>query len=66
MMFAQHQITEGPYEEWLVGLYTLWRIAIVRTNNGIAKVPRVVGKQIVVHLETDRTEVEEFNIVGTL
>lgn len=57
MMFAQHQITEEPDEEWLIGLYTLWRIAIVRTNKGIAEVPKVVGKQIIVHLESDRAQI---------
>ena len=57
MMFVQHQITEEPDEERLIGFYTLWRITIVRTNKGIAEVPRVVGKQIVVHIETDRAQI---------
>ena len=39
MMFTQQQMTEEPDEERLVGLYTLWRIAIVRTNQGIAEIP---------------------------
>ena len=55
MIFSHHQISEKQIQKPHIGFNLFSHISIIRTNQRIAEVPRVVGKQIIVHPKTDAT-----------
>ncbi len=59
IVFSEQQITEKLYKERLVWLYAFLGITIIGTYKGIMEVPGIVCKQLIVYLETTRTEISD-------
>ena len=52
VVFTEQQITEELYEEGLVWLYAFLGITIIGTDKRISEIPRVLGKDIINHIES--------------
>ena len=53
MIFSHHQISEKQIQKTHIGFNLFSHISIIRTNQRIAEISRVVSKQIIVHAKNN-------------